>query len=99
MSFQNVFIPYGGYWCTPFVKWQGSFANLHPLTFAAAVTQRALAERKIQPSAFEVETLHATSLLCLTADRTSNGPHMTYPNPNGPGGKPEAEDWVWDNFN
>jgi acetyl-CoA acetyltransferase len=24
---------------------------------------------------------------------------MVYPNPTGPGGKPDAEDWVWDNFN
>jgi acetyl-CoA acetyltransferase len=38
-------------------------------------------------------------VLCLTADRTSNGPHLTYPNPNNPGARPEAEDWVWDNFN
>jgi acetyl-CoA acetyltransferase len=152
MPFQNVFIPYGGYWCTPFVKWQGNFASLHPLTFAAEVTKRALAERKIQPSvfdalylgltvpakgsfygapwvagligaegitgptfsqacatsarvvgsaAFEVDTGNGAGrvILCLAADRTSNGPHMTYPNPNSPGGKPEAEDWVWDNFN
>ncbi len=152
MQFQNAYIPYGGYWSTPFVKWQGSFANLHPLTFAAEVAKRALAERKIQPSvfdalylgitvpakgsfygapwvaaligggaehltgpmfsqacatsarvigsaAFEVETRPGASLLCITADRTSNGPHMTYPNPTGPGGRPDAEDWVWDNFN
>jgi acetyl-CoA acetyltransferase len=150
MAFQNVFIPYGGYWCTPFVKWQGNFANLHPLTFAAEVAKRALVERNVAPStfdalylgltvpakntfygapwlaallgaegitgptfsqacatsarvigsaAFEVETFHTTSLLCITADRTSNGPHLTYPNPNNPGGRPDAEDWVWDNFN
>jgi acetyl-CoA acetyltransferase len=150
MQFQNVFIPYGGYWSTPFVKWQGNFAGLHPLTFAAGVAQRALAERKIPPAAFEalylgttvpsphafygapwvaaligaegitgptfsqacatsarvigsaafeVETRPAVSLLCLTADRTSNGPHLTYPNPNNPGARPDTEDWVWDNFN
>ena len=152
MAFQNVFIPYGGYWCTPFVKWQGNFASLHPLTFAAEMTKRALAERKIQPSAFDALYLGltvpakgsfygapwvagligvegitgptfsqacATSarvvgsaafeveagngagrvILCVTADRTSNGPHLLYPNPLGPGGRGEAEDWVWDNFN
>ncbi|MBM4424888.1 MAG: thiolase family protein [Chloroflexi bacterium] len=152
MPFQNVFIPYGGYWCTPFAKWQGSFSNLHPLTFAADVAKRALAERSIQPSAFDALYLGMTvpsknsfygaawaaaligaegitgpvfsqacatsarvmgsaafevesasdrgrAVLCLAADRTSNGPHLTYPNPNGPGGKPDVEDWVWDNFN
>lgn len=35
----------------------------------------------------------------LTCDRTSNGPHILYPNPAGFGGKGEAEDPVWDNFN
>jgi len=37
-------------------------------------------------------------ILCITADRTSNGPHLLYPNPLNPGGKPDAEDWVWDSF-
>jgi len=150
MRFENAFIPYGGYWSTPFVKWQGNFANLHPLVFAADVTKRALAERGIAPksfdaiyvgttvpskgsfygapwlagmigaenltgpmfaqacatsarviasAAFEVEAGNAQSLLCITADRTSNGPHMLYPNPHNPGGRGDVEDWVWDNFN
>jgi acetyl-CoA acetyltransferase len=150
MQFQNVFVPYGGYWSTPFVKWQGSFAGLHPLTFAAEVARRALAERHISPeafealylgttvpsphafygapwvagligaagitgptfsqacatsarvmgsAAFEVETRPDAAILCLAADRTSNGPHLTYPNPSNPGARPDTEDWVWDNFN
>jgi acetyl-CoA acetyltransferase len=152
MAFRNVFIPYGGYWCTPFVKWQGNFANLHPLTFVAEITKRALVERKVEPSlfnalylgttvpsphafygvpwvaaligaggltgpifsqacatsarvigsaAFEVEAAAGGggAILCLTADRTSNGPHLTYPNPGNPGARPDIEDWVWDNFN
>lgn len=40
----------------------------------------------------------AASLVVL-ADKCSNGPHVVYPNPSGPGGKPDAEDWVWDAFN
>jgi len=152
MAFQKACIPYGGYWSTPFAKWQGSFANLHPFHFAAQVTRRALEERNISPkeftslylgttvpakqsfygapwmaglvgadgitgplfsqacatsarvigsAAFEVEAANGaeTTLLCITADRTSNGPHLLYPNPLGPGGRGEAEDWVWDNFN
>lgn len=148
--FRNTYIPYGGYWCTPFVKWQGNYANLHPIRFAAEVTKRALAERGIAASAFdalylgitvpakggfygapwlaaligaegitgptfsqacatsarvigsaafEVETRPDASVLCITGDRTSNGPHLTYPNPGNPGARPDAEDWVWDNFN
>ncbi len=152
MAFQKAYIPYGGYWSTPFAKWQGSFANLHPFHFAAQVTRRALEERNISSkeftslylgttvhakqsfygapwmagmvgadgitgplfsqacatsarvigsAAFEVEAANGaeTTLLCITADRTSNGPHLLYPNPLAPGGRGEAEDWVWDNFN
>ena len=37
--------------------------------------------------------------LVVTTDRTSNGPHLVFPSPSGPGGMPETEDWVMDNFN
>ena len=40
-------IPYGAYWSTPFAKWQGSFANLHSLEFAAHVAKAELARRAI----------------------------------------------------
>jgi hypothetical protein len=30
-------IPYGGYWSTPFARWQGSLSHLHSLRFAAHV--------------------------------------------------------------
>ncbi len=39
------------------------------------------------------------AVLVVAADRTSNGPHLYYPDPQGPGGRGRAEDWVWDNFN
>lgn len=151
MPLENAYIPYGGYWSTPFVKWQGNFANLHSLDFAAEITRRALAERGIEPDKFSSLFLGMTvpapqsfygapwlagligadgitgptfsqacatsarvigsaahalesagdedpAILCVTADRTSNGPHLLYPNPLAPGGRGEAEDWVWDNF-
>jgi acetyl-CoA acetyltransferase len=40
----------------------------------------------------------ATTALVVNCDRTSNGPHLYYPNPRGPGGTGTAEDWVMDNF-
>ena len=46
----------------------------------------------------EVECGLASAALSLTCDRTSNGPHLYYPNPRGPGGTGAAEDWVMDNF-
>ena len=175
MRFENAYIPYGAYWSTPFCRWQGSFAPLHPVRFAAEVACRALAERGLEaglfdclflgmtvpaPSSFygapwlagligaegitgptinqacatsarvigsaaaQVEQANgeagkaradagkgrsgaradsadgrAPAILCVTADRTSNGPHLVYPNPLAPGGRPDMEDWVWDNFN
>ena len=33
-------IPYGAYWSTPFSRWQGAFAHLHSLEFAAYTTRR-----------------------------------------------------------
>ncbi|MFQ5343934.1 MAG: thiolase family protein [Anaerolineae bacterium] len=150
MRFEKVFIPYGGYWSTPFCRWQGSFAHLHTINFAADIARRALEERGIAPTeldalhlgmtvpqqhsfygapwlagligatsitgptigqacatsarvlasaAMEVETGVSHTVLTITGDRTSNGPHVYYPNPLGPGGKGDTEDWVWDNFN
>ncbi|MBI4789326.1 MAG: thiolase family protein [Chloroflexi bacterium] len=150
MNFTNVFIPYGGYWSTPFVRWQGTLANTHPFQLAAETVTRALKERNLAPdmfdalflgltvpqkssfygapwlaaligapgitgpvlsqacatsarvlasSAFEVETGANNAILAVTLDRCSNGPHLYYPNPSGPGGTGDAENWLWDNFN
>ena len=150
MKFENVYIPYGGYWSTPFVRWQGTLANTHPIQLAAETAARALKERNIAPdtfdalflgmtvpqkssfygapwlaaligapgitgpvlsqacatsarvlasSAFEIETGANQTILAAALDRCSNGPHVFYPNPAGPGGTGDAENWVWDNFN
>ncbi|MBI5032947.1 MAG: thiolase family protein [Chloroflexi bacterium] len=150
MKFENVFIPYGGYWCSPFVRWQGALSNSHPIPLAAETVMRALKERNlsadifdavfvgmsvpqkhsfygapwlaaligatgvtgpvlsqacatgarvISSSAAEIETGAGQTMLGVTLDRCSNGPHVYYPNPLGPGGKGDTEDWVWDNFN
>jgi acetyl-CoA acetyltransferase family protein len=40
-------VPYGGYWSTPFVRWQDAFAELHSLKFASWTAQHALAKRNI----------------------------------------------------
>ena len=143
-------IPYGAYWSTPFARWQGAFANLNSVEFAAHVTRKELARRDIPASAFdygalglsvpqkhsffglpwlsglagagqvggptlmqacatgvrvllagvqEIECGLAQAALTVTCDRTSNGPHLYYPNPRGPGGTGAHEDWVMDNFN
>jgi acetyl-CoA acetyltransferase family protein len=50
-------------------------------------------------AAASVELGGSVQTLVVTADKTSNGPHLYYPNPEGPGGKGESEDWVLDAFN
>src|SRR5512146_1697970 len=60
MQFKNVFIPYGAYWSTPFVRWQGNFANTHPFQLAAETATRALHERHIAPSTFDALFLGMT---------------------------------------
>ena len=143
-------IPYRAYWSTPFARWQGSFANLHSVEFAAHVAKGELARRNglaesidhgvlgisvpqkhafyglpwlaglvglkevagptlMQACATGVRTLLAATQevesglssvsIAINCDRTSNGPHLYYPNPRGPGGTGTAEDWVMDNFN
>ena len=151
-------IPYGAYWSTPFARWQGSFALLHSVEFAAHVARHELQRRGIDAARFdygvlglsvpqkhsfyglpwlmgllganqpadapppklaggptlmqacatgvrtllaaaqEIEVGMATTALVVNCDRTSNGPHLYYPNPRGPGGTGAAEDWVMDNF-
>lgn len=149
MQFSDVWVPYGAYWSSPFTAWQGSFAVLPPIPFAAELTKRALAERNIAPAQLDglcfgttIPSKHAlygapwfaglaglehlsgptinqacaTSVRCIveaaqelhagsgaawlaaSADRTSNGPHIYYPDPTGPGGTGSAEDWVMDSF-
>ncbi len=142
-------IPYGAYWTTPFTRWQGAFAHLHSIEFAAHVVKREMAKREIPANAIEhgvlgisvpqkhsfyglpwlaglaglghiagptimqacatgarallaatqeIEAGLCSTSLAVTCDRLSNGPHLYYPNPRGPGGTGAAEDWVMDNF-
>jgi len=149
MSFEKAYIPYDAYWSTPFCRWQGNFAHLHSMKFAAEVCKGALPARRIPPELFdglvlgmtipqkssfygapwmaasigipgitgpainqacatsarclaaaagEIELKNNEAMLVVTCDRTSNGPHIYYPNPLGPGGTGDKEDCVLDNF-
>ena len=146
----KAFIPYRGYYSTPFAKWQGTLANENAIALGAATSKRFFLHKEWDPKSFEyvlvgstvyqphwfytgpwaaallgaegspgvlvtqacstsaftlyqagmgVETGMFGKSWCLLADRCSNGPHAIWPNPNGPGGKPIAEDWFMDNVN
>ncbi len=148
--FKNAYVPYKGYWCSPFCRWQGSLQNQHATELAAVAAKRFFQLRGITPDIFDgivygatvpqpqwffdvphlatlmgnpnisgprVSQACATSTVCLhyaasaieagsnanllvvTADRTSNGPNILWPNPAGPGGKPHFESWMVDGFN
>ena len=148
--YTKAFIPYRGYYSTPFCRWQGSLANENAVSLGARTAKRWFAEKDfdvnnleylvfgntvgqhhqfyaspwaaamtgakalpaiaisqacttgtscINLAAMGVETNLFETSFVLTADRTSNGPHTTWPNPNGPGAKVISEDWVMDNFN
>ena len=53
MRFENAYLPAGGYWTSPFAKWQGSLSSLHTIKFAADVTKIALKQREIDPTAMD----------------------------------------------
>lgn len=54
--------------------------------------------RALQSAAAEIREGAARVALVVCADRTSNGPHLYYPAPDGPGGTGEHENWILDNF-
>ena len=58
----------------------------------------ATSARILASAALEIEAGQHESVLTVACDRTSNGPHVYYPNPKGPGGTGDAENPVMDNF-
>jgi len=147
--FTKAFIPYGGYYSTPFCRWQGSLANENAIKLGAETAKRWLAVKNMDPKMLDylflgitvgqpylfygstwaahmmgaghipgvtlmqacststtciyqasagLETGNYQTPFCLMVDRCSNGPHTIWPNPKGPGGQVESEDWVMDHF-
>ncbi len=58
----------------------------------------ATSARVLVQAAQEVASGAAGCALTIAADRVSNGPHLYYPDPLGPGGSGDSEDWVLGNF-
>ncbi len=147
--FTKAYIPYSGYFSSPFARWQGTLSNTYAIPLAGATVKRWLGDKGWDPQMIEyvnfgctvaqpsiffggpwvaalcgaervpgvwisqacststtaiyqaamaVEIDSAGLVLNVMADRVSNGPHSVWPNPNGPGGQPDQENWVMDNF-
>lgn len=147
--FKKAFVPYKGYWSSPFCKWQGAFQSEDAIDLLAATTRSFFDLRGYSSEMFDgivlgttipqswwfydspnyatqignpdisgprlaqacatstVSVNYAASgielgsqemILIGTCDRTSNGPNIIWPAPNGPGGKPYFESWMMDGF-
>lgn len=78
--------------------WVAGMIGAEKITGTTAAQACATSARVLAIAAGELETGASECVLGVTCDRTSNGPHIVYPNPAGVGGRGDAEDWVWDNF-
>jgi acetyl-CoA acetyltransferase len=147
--FTKAYIPFRGYYSSPFSRWQGSMATQNAIILAAETSKRWLAAKNWDPKMFDylflgitigqprwfygspwaaalmgatdipgmtisqacttsatcicqaalgIETGLYSNPFCLMTDRCSNGPHTVWPNPMGPGGEVQSENWMMDNF-
>jgi acetyl-CoA acetyltransferase family protein len=79
--------------------WMAGLMGAPNLTGPTIAQACATSARCLASAAAEVETGARQAVLAITCDRTSNGPHIYYPDPSGIGGRGRTEEWVWDNFN
>ena len=56
----KAFIPYKGYYSSPFARWQGSLSNEHPIVLAAETTKRWLIKKSWDPKMFDYLVLGYT---------------------------------------
>jgi acetyl-CoA acetyltransferase len=56
----KAFVPYGGYYSTPFARWQGTLANENSITLGAETSTRWLAQKKWDPKIFDYLILGIT---------------------------------------
>jgi acetyl-CoA C-acetyltransferase len=80
------------------LPWLAGMAGLGAIGGQTVMQACATGVRALLAGAQEIESGLSQVALTVTCDRTSNGPHLYYPNPRGPGGTGAHEDWVMDNF-
>lgn len=72
----------------------------HPSVTGPTISQAcATGVRCLLTAASELEQGLGDVGLVIACDRTSNGPHLAYPDSSAPGGTCDHENWVLDNFN
>lgn len=60
MAYTKAFIPYGGYYSTPFVRWNGSLKSENPITLSAETARRWFAEKNLDPTVLDFLYLGTT---------------------------------------
>ncbi len=78
--------------------WLTALAGLGGLSGPMVAQACATGVRAIATAVGELALGQAQTALVVTADRTSNGAHLYYPEPTGMGGTGVHENWVLDNF-
>jgi acetyl-CoA acetyltransferase len=82
---------YGAPWMAGMIGAGGISGPIFSQACATATTEIAHAGASIETGLY-------SAIIAITVDRCSNGPHLVYPDPGGPGAKPICEDWLMDNF-
>jgi acetyl-CoA acetyltransferase len=80
------------------LPWLAALAGIPQIGGPTLMQACATGVRVLFTAAQEVQAGLASCALAITCDRTSNGPHLYYPDPKGPGGTGSHEDWVVENF-
>ncbi len=86
--FQNVFVPFRGYWSSPFSRWQMSFAGMNSIELGAATARKFLQIRGYTPDIFDgcvvgstvsqPAWFHCTPWFCaLMGNDTISGPMIS----------------------
>ena len=81
------------------LPWLMGMIGAHEVAGPTIAQACATGVRTLLAGVQEIETGLASAALIVACDRTSNGPHITYPSPRAPGGTADHENWVLDNFN
>jgi len=78
--------------------WMAGMIGAKGITGPVISQACATSAKCVSEASEQIELAALETVLVVTCDRTSNGPHIYYPNPMGIGGTGDKEDWVWDNF-
>lgn len=80
------------------LPWLTGMIGAHGICGPTVSQACATSVRCLLTAAQEIEAGIGEVILAQGCDRLSNGPHLYYPNPRGPGGAGESEDWVLSNI-